>query len=345
MKKGKISVGIAGLGRSGWDIHALLLEALETKYEIAAVFDKDPARMREAQEKFGCESYHTYQALLKNKNVELVVVAMPSHLHAKYSIDAINAGKDVVCEKPMATTLKDADRMIATAKRKKRILSIFQNRRYSPDFRTVQKVINTGVLGRIVHVRMAWHGFGRRWDWQTLKKYGGGTLNNACPHAIDHALVIFGESRPKVFCLRDRTLTLGDADDHVKIILYGENAPTVEVEVTSACTYGQDSWLVMGTHGGLSGTSTSLKWKYFKPKDLPKRIVDERPTPDRSYNMETIPFIEKSWDIGNDKSPGQKGFYLDLYNTIRNGTPLVITSQSVRRQMLVMEQCRQMAPV
>lgn len=345
MAKDKIKVGIAGLGRSGWAIHARLLEPLKSKYKIAAVFDKDPARLKEAQDRFGCNTYSIYKGLLKNKDVELVIVAMPNHLHARYSIDALNVGKDVVCEKPMATILKDADRMIACARRKKRVLAIFQNKRYDPDFLTVRRVIESGVLGRIVHIRIVYHGFGRRWDWQTLKKFGGGTLNNTGLHPLDQALVLFGKGQPKIFCVRDRTLTLGDADDHVKVILYGKNAPTIEVEITSACAYPQETWLVMGTQGSLSGTFSSLRWKYFNPKRLPKRTVDERPTSDRSYNSETIPFTEKTWDAQKDKSPGEKGFYLDLYQTLRNEKPLTITPESARRQMWVLEQCRKMAPV
>jgi predicted dehydrogenase len=345
--KGKVRVGIAGLGRSGWAIHAKLLEPLGDKFVIVAVLDSNPARLKEAADKFGCRTYSTYEGLLADKDVELVVVAMPSHLHAGYTIQALKAGKHVVCEKPMATSVKDADRMIAAAKKARKTLTIFQNRRYARDFQAVRRVIESGVLGRVVHVRIAGHGFGRRWDWQTLKKFGGGTMSNTGPHPLDQALVLFGKKEPKVFCLRDRALTLGDADDHVKIILHGKGSPSIEVEYTAACPYPQDAWLVMGTQGGLSGSPEAIKWMSFDPKAIPVRTLTEEPTPDRSYNSDGLKqhCVEKTWTAKDDTGPGEAGFYLDLYDALRNGKPVQIKPEQVRRQLKVLDQCRKMAPV
>src|SRR5690606_32126756 len=112
----------------------------------------------------------------------LVVVALPSFLHMPASVDALGAGKHVVCEKPMATTLEEADRMIAAAHDTGRVLTIFQQRRYNPDFVKLRELIDSGLLGRIVQIRLTESRFSRRWDWQTLQKFGGGTLNNTGPH-------------------------------------------------------------------------------------------------------------------------------------------------------------------
>ncbi len=150
MSQDPIRVGIAGLGRSGWDIHARLLEPMGDQYQVVAVVDDDAERRAEAVERFGCQAYVQYQALLADPNVELVVVSLPSHLHMSASVEALSAGKHVVCEKPMATTLAEADRMIETARETGRILTIFQQRRYNPDFVKVREVIDSGVLGRIV---------------------------------------------------------------------------------------------------------------------------------------------------------------------------------------------------
>jgi predicted dehydrogenase len=342
--QGVIRTGIAGLGRSGWGIHMRLLDTVKDKFQIVAVFDKDPARLAEARQRYNCRTYETYEGLLQDAEVELMVVAMPNHLHATCSIQALNAGKHVVCEKPMAANVKDADKMIAAAKKNRRKLTVFQNLRYRPDFIKVREIIQSGVLGRIVHIRMAYHSFGRRWDWQTLKKYNGGSLNNTGPHPVDQALVLFGRKNPKVFCLREKTLTLGDAEDHVKVIIYGKKAPTVEIEIMSDCAYPQAHWLVMGTQGGLVGTPAALRWKYFNPADLPARTVDEQPTPDRGYNRENIPFKEESW-TPDPKAPGEYGFYPDVYAALREGKPVPIAPESTRLQVWVMDQCRKQAPI
>ena len=341
----KINVGIVGLGRSGWDIHSKLLEKLSDRYRVAAVCDADPLRRNEAERQFKSRSYETLPEFLKDSEVELAIIATPSHLHAANTIEALKAGRNVVCEKPMAGKLSDADLMIKTAKKTGKVLTVFHNRRYFPDFLKVREVINSGKLGRIVEIKMTWNGFGRRWDWQTLRKFGGGTLNNTCPHAIDQALHLFGDKEPEIYCHMEKTVALGDAEDHVKIIFRAKGAPMVDLEVSSACAYAGDSWLIMGTQGGLRGEFTKLQWKYFDPAKLPRRTVSEFPVADRSYNADNIPWQEESWDIDQDRSPGQAGFYVDLYETLKNNAPLAITPESARRVMWVIERCHKIAGI
>ena len=185
MSNQQIRVGIAGLGRSGWNIHAKLIEPLGDHYQIVAVADADEARQQEASERFGCQTYDDYDSLLADDNVELIVMALPNFLHAGLSLQALDAGKHVVCEKPMATSLADADRMVKAASQSDCVLAPFHNRRYNPDFQKIQEIIASGVLGRIVLINITESKFSRRWDWQTLKRFGGGTLNNNAAHHLD----------------------------------------------------------------------------------------------------------------------------------------------------------------
>jgi predicted dehydrogenase len=315
------------------------------QYSITAALDVDPSRRQEAQDAFGCRTYEELGGMLRDPEVELVVVALPSHLHARASIAALEAGKLVVCEKPMATSVADADRMIATAHDCGRLLTVFQNRRYSPDFTVVRDVLQSGVLGRIVLIHMTGSGFGRRWDWQTLKEYGGGSLNNNAVHPLDQALILMGEGTPQIFCHMERALTLGDAEDHVKLILRMDGAPMIDIEVSSVSAYERESWHVMGTHGGLVGTSAQLRWRFIDPAALPARAVDRRPTPDRSYNREELAWAEHRWSLDSYDGPGEAGFYADLFKTIRCGAPLAVTPESVRRVIWVLEECHRKSPV
>jgi predicted dehydrogenase len=341
-----IGVGIAGLGRSGWNIHARLLEPLAEQYRVVAVVDADAGRREEAVARFDCMAYTAYGDLLADPAVELVVMALPSHLHADLSIAALEAGKHVVCEKPMATSLADADRMVAASESHDTILTVFQNRRYDPHFNKVRELIASGILGRIVQIRITASNFGRRWDWQTLKEYGGGTLNNTGPHFIDQAMQLFGDGEPsQVFCHLDRTLTLGDADDHVKLVFKGQNTPTLDMEMSACCAYPSEFWNIMGTQGGLAGSAQELRWRVMDPDKLPPRTLDTAPTVDRSYNRDEIVWQEGTWSAAEYNGPGYEAFYLDLYKTIRQGAPLVITAQSVRKVIWIMEQCRRLSPV
>jgi predicted dehydrogenase len=274
------------------------------------------------------------------------VVAAPSHLHAEYTIAALRAGKHVVCEKPMATDLAAATAMAAVAEETGKLLTVFQNYRYRGDVAKVREVIASGVLGRIVLVRIAYHSFTRRWDWQTLQRYGGGSMNNTGPHVIDLGLLLFGDGEPQVTCVRDRVRTLGDADDHVLILLRGEQKPTVQIEITAACAFPQEQWLVMGTEGGLTGSGSALRWRSVEPGSLPERTLSTEPTPDRSYNRDPAVWVEHTWpQDGATESRGDAGFYLELYAAVRAGQPVPVPPEQILRQMRVLEECRRQAPL
>lgn len=340
-----VQVGIAGLGRSGWAIHAELLAPLTDNFQVAAVTDADPVRRQEAEDRFGARTYETFESLLEDDGIELVVVALPSFLHASATIAALEAGKNVVCEKPMAVTLEEADDMIETAKRTGKTLTVFQQRRYNPDFVKVREIINSGLLGRIVHIQITESRFTRRWDWQTLQKYGGGSLNNTGAHFMDQALQLFGPSEPDVFCRLDRTLTLGDADDHVQLLLSSDDAPTIGIEISSCDAFPPSSWRVLGTQGGLVGSTRRLTWRWIVPDELSPRTLDVKPTPDRSYNRDELPWHEDTWEMTGDIRDAYRGFYRDLYATLREGAPLQITPESVRRVMWLQETCHQLSPL
>ncbi|MBV9470911.1 MAG: Gfo/Idh/MocA family oxidoreductase [Abitibacteriaceae bacterium] len=344
-----IRVGIVGLGRSGWSIHQQTLKDLKDRYEIVAVADVLAARLEEAQDAHGYRTYSDLAQLVSDDEVELVVVATPNRFHASHALQALEAGKHVVCEKPFGFTVADVDAMIAASQKHGVVLQPFQQRRYEPDMRKVKEICESGLLGDITFIGIAWHGFKRRWDWQTSRAFGGGELYNNGPHLIDHALDLFGAAEPQVaWCELRRSLNSGDAEDEVRIILSGDNAPTVQVELTATTAFPQERWHVCGTSGGLRGDGDKLVWRWVDWSQMPPRPQDLQPTPDRSYNSEELKWQEASWerggqaDAGAGAAPAQQPvveLYHDLWRTIREGTPQVITPQSVRRRVAVLEEC------
>ena len=334
-----VQAGVAGLGRSGWNIHCRMMQTMPEQFNVAAVFDVDASRRHEAEQELGCATHDTYDALLADEACEMIVVALPSHLHAEFAVRALKAGRHVVVEKPMAVDTAEADAMIAAAKDAAGLLTVYQNRRYDPHYLKVREIVRSGVLGRIVEIKANQSSFGRRWDWQTLKRYGGGQLRNNGAHALDQLLDLVGDVELEIFSHLDLTLALGDAEDHVKLILTGKGAPLVDLEMAATCAYPQPRWLIMGTQGTLMGTPTSIEWKYYDPATLPPRELSEQPVPDRGYNSDEITFIEEAWELPKGASGGGDLFYADLFRTIREGAPLGITPESVRRQIAIIEEC------
>lgn len=348
MAQEPIRVGIAGLGRSGWDIMVSLLAPMTEKYKIAAVWSRNPDRQKEAREKLGCRIWSKWEDLVRDEDLEVIIVTTPNHMHASNTIEALDAGYHVVCEKPMATSLAEADAMIAAAKRTGRNLTIFQNSRYRPMFRKVKEVVESGVLGRIVMIKQYRHVFSRRWDWQTLKSFGGGMLNNYIAHSLDMVLELVDDDAPfEIFCKMDKVMTLGDAEDHVKLVLKAPGQPTIDLEASYCVAYGELEWQVWGTRGGLvQGSWNTLKWKWFDPKDLPPRELTAEPIPDRSYPSEEMPWKpEEIWTAPRYADQMHPDFYADLYETIRNGAPNPVTPESVRKRIAIFDKCHAMCPV
>lgn len=349
MPASPIRVGILGLGRSGHDIHLRNLAHVPDEYRVVAVSDPDAGRLAAVAAERGLRAHRDLAGLLGDTEVELVVVASPNGFHAFHAEQALEAGKHVLCEKPFGLGVADVDRLIAAAARNRRILQPFHQRRYEPDFRKVQEICASGILGRIEFVRICWHGFKRRWDWQTLTAMHGGELNNNGPHPLDHALELFGEGEPEVWCDLRRCLALGDAEDHVKIILRGPSRPTIEIELSSTIAYGQDRWLVCGNAGGLRGNADALAWKWVDWSAMPRRMADHASTPDRSYNSEALTWRQDTWQPAQSADGGGGGqpaaqpvldLYRGLHRAIRAGAAQEITPAQARRRIAIIERCR-----
>jgi scyllo-inositol 2-dehydrogenase (NADP+) len=345
-----LKVGIAGQGRSGYAIHARWLREAPGQYRIVAVADQLEERRAQASREFGCRVYDDYEKLVSDRDLDLFVNALPSHLHPQGTIAALEAGHPVVCEKPFAVTVEDADRVIAAARKSGKLLAPFQNSRFYPFFAEMQKVIQSGKLGQIVYIRSNWGGFSRRWDWQTRQEFWGGSLNNTGPHPMDQAIMLFGEGTPKVFCRMEcRNPFGGDADDFCLVVLYGRNAPTIEVMLSSYQAYPQgEMYNVSGTLGGLAGGPDGLKWKYFDPEKAPKQAMWRPWSENRNYCSEKLPWIEENWSAAPDADSFQdnsRAFYNNVYDALVKGAQLVVTPEQVRRQVAVIQECHRQSPL
>lgn len=173
-----LKAGIIGQGRSGRDIHGHLLRQIPEWYTIAAIADPLPERQERAEQEYGCSVYSNWEEMIESEELDLVVNASPSHQHFPLSLELLNRGFNVLCEKPLARSPEEVDRLIEAAENNGKVLAVFQQSRYQPAFVEIQRVIESGVLGRIVQIDFTLNGFNRRWDWQTLQRNNGGNLLN-----------------------------------------------------------------------------------------------------------------------------------------------------------------------
>ncbi len=337
-----ITVGVVGLGRAGWNIHVDRMRG-DRRFKITAVADLQPERRREAQEEFGCATFETIEQLLAEATCELVVIASQSVDHAPHTIAVLDSGRHVIVEKPMALDTAEATRMIEAAIGSGKILFPHQNYRYHQDIRHIQEVIASGILGRVFEVRIRVLKFSRRNDWQTLKKFGGGNLNNTCPHFIDAALLFLDSPIQRMFTDLQLTTDVGDADDHTKIILKGESGRVIDIEVSTSCAFTEPKWTVLGTAGTLRSDGKISQLKYFDPATLAPLEVDEAPPSGRAYgNGEVLPWQEESRP-STSNSTGD--FYDNVFAALRCDVAPDITPEQVREVIRVIETAHLENPV
>ncbi|MCZ7648502.1 MAG: Gfo/Idh/MocA family oxidoreductase [Planctomycetota bacterium] len=343
-----VKTAIAGLGRAGWNIHGRAIKQRQEQgkrdFDVVAVIDPLDERLKEAEATFpGCKGFKDWKTFLKEKNgAEFIVIATQSVAHGPMSIDALKAGLHVMTEKPMAMSVKEADKMIAAAKKAKRILTIHQNRRTDPDVHHLLHIFKSGILGKVFMIKQYSSHFARRNDWQTLRKFGGGTLNNTCPHTIDQLLLLLESPVKDVWGDLQACVTAGNAEDHVKVLIRGKNGRVIDMEVTSAYAFGQPGWQVMGTLGSLRQEGDEFVIKHLDPKKLKKLKADpSMAVPDRKYGV--IGGEQLEWQETRVKAKDPQfavNFYDRLYDSIRNKKKLFITPESVREQLRVIEMAR-----
>ncbi len=150
----KVRYGIIGAGAIAQRRHMPEAQA-NAKSLVAAIADPVKKRTEQLASEYGAEAYSDYKQMLKQADIDAVVVAGPNHLHAPMSTDALRAGKHVLCEKPMATTKADAKKMIRVAGEKRKYLMIGLNQRLMPAHVKAKAVLDSGSLGKPITFRTA----------------------------------------------------------------------------------------------------------------------------------------------------------------------------------------------
>ena len=335
-----IRYGIVGLGRAGWDIHVNDLRPRDDA-KIVAVADPLAERRDQAVAEFGCKAYPTLAKLLKQDDVEVVVIATPSVSHGPDTKKALAAGKHVVVEKPMAMSVAEADAMIAASEAAGRKLFVHQNYRFRQECVHLREVIASGILGRVYHIRLNLLSFVRRNDWQTLARNGGGVLNNTCPHFIDQIIHLMGGGRI-AHAMGDlqQIVSSGDVEDHVKALLRNENGCTADMEVSTAqnVSPAPPKWIISGTCGTLTsdGKQSTIRW--FDPNQVETLLTVDGAARDRRYgNADKLPWQEKTVPAeGSDKT----AFYDNVFGALRRGETMRVDPHSVREVIRVIAMIR-----
>lgn len=244
MKKvGLAIVGYGGMGR----VHAA--HALEhDSLELLGIYDIADEPCDQARAK-GLYVYPSFESVLADARVELITVAIPNHLHKDICIQAMRAGKHVVCEKPVALNHDQLQEMIDVARENNVVFTVDQNRRWDPDFLTVKHIYKKGILGHTFRIESRVHGSrGIPGDWRNRKAYGGGMILDWGVHLLDQLLQITKQKIRSVFATVSY-VTNEECDDGFTATVTFEDGLIAIVEVGTSNFIELPRWYILGENG------------------------------------------------------------------------------------------------
>lgn len=334
MRKQTFGVGLIGFGTAGRIFHAPLIKATPG-LELLAVVSSSAERVHETLPEV--EVLPKAAALFARQDIDLVVIASPNETHYPLAKAALAAGKHLVIDKPLTVSLSEARLLKAEADKAECMLSVFHNRRWDSDFRTLQALVEKGGVGRPVSLELRFDRFrptvAARWREQ--HKPGSGIWYDLGSHLLDQARTLFGMPRAILLDLmaaRDGA----EVDDEFHALLDYDGL-RVTLRASSLVAEPTPQQALHGTRGSFV--------KYGR--DPQENWLKEGRTPTRDWGIDPRPGQLTRAEEGADGSlvtsehPGLPGDYLAYYagivEALANGTPVPVSVEEGIEVMTLLE--------
>ena len=319
-----VGVGLVGYGAIA-QLHAASINAT-AGLEVRGVCDLSAERRALAQRELGVATHPNLDGILRDSDIGLVVVGTPPSAHADPVIAALHADKHAVCEKPFAITLDDVDRMIDTATARQRVLTVYQSRRWDPDYLALRQTVRSGTIGDAFYMESFIGGYSHPCDyWHSHEPISGGTIYDWGSHYFDWVLRLFDGPVTSVSAVAHKRVWHDVTNaDQVRVDLTFENGAQATFMQSDIAAALKPKWYVLGTRGAIVGD-----WQLregFPPADQPARLTVSRPA-DGGVNEERLALAPRD----------DQGFYGNLADHLAWDEPLAVRPEEARRTVAVME--------
>lgn len=333
-KHGVALIGFGGMGSR----HAELIATVDG-LDVVGVWDILPERLEDAR-KAGLRPYGSFGEAIADPAVDIVLIATPNHVHRDLAVAALDAGKNVICEKPVALDVSELQDMIAAGERNRRLFIVHQNRRWDEDYNMVRRLVAEKAIGPVYHVeRRVMGSRGIPGDWRKFKAYGGGMLFDWGIHVLDQLLDLFPGPIDSVQC--DLSFILGnDCDDGCRISLKYRDGLTAFVEVQTWNFFTLPNWYLCGSGGTavLDGFGRYGKIRHLDRFDRneAKPVVTSAgltktmaPREDDSVTESDVPFV--AMDVTD--------YYRNVMDVLDGTAEPIVKNAQVLRVMKLLEAC------
>ena len=335
----KTGVGLASYGMSGQVFHAPLLQ-MHPGFEILSIFER--SKSLSASRYSEAKIVRAYDELLSDDKIELVIVNTPDPLHYDMCRQALQAGKHVVVEKPFVQEPASGQELIDLAKRQGLLLSVFHNRRWDGDFLTIRKILEEGLIGRVVEYEAHFDRFRNiipRNTWKENPASGTGTLYNLGSHLIDQAIVLFG--KPDNVYADIRVLRDGGMIDDAFTLLLGYPDIKVTLKASYLIKEAGPRYYLHGTEGSYLKQGIDPQEEALKQGEWP--VGDDwGKEPESIWGMLNTEAGEKPFRGRYETLPGRYGdFYENIHRALLEGTEPIVTAEQANLVIRVIEAARE----
>jgi predicted dehydrogenase len=329
-----LRVGLIGFGLAGQAFHAPLITSVDGM-ELACVLER---RGSSAHEKYPqARIARSLDQLLEDQSIRLCVIATPNLTHFDLAELCLRAGRDVVVDKPFTVTPLEARELIRVADSHKRLLTVFQNRRWDGDFLTVRKLLAAGTLGRVVEYESNYDRFRPQLKpgaWRESEALGSGVLYDLGSHLFDQALSLFGTPQGVTGnVLRERDGARVDDAFDVRFHYRGLN---VTLRATMLAQASRPRFRLDGTAGSFVKTSFDPQEARLRNGEIP---ADPGWGEDPESDWGTLYLADGEPYKVKTENGDYRQFYVNVRDAILNGAPLAVTArdgwQSIRAIELV----------
>lgn len=308
-----IEVGLIGFGLAGRAFHAPVIRAVPGLH-LAAILQRSG---NEAAEKYpDVRIVRTLDDLLAMKEIQLIVIATPNETHYPLARQCLAVGRDVVVDKPFATTLEEARSLVDLAKSADRLLTVYQNRRFDGDFQALLQLVAAGTLGRVVRFETTYDRYRPQLKpgaWRESQRPGNGILFDIAPHLIDHALVLFGLPEAVTADVRiERENAV--ADDAFDITFHYPNNLRAVLRSSILAAAPRPRFVVLGTQGSFVKQSFDPQEMNLRRGHIPADTAWGA-EPEENWGVLTIPAGDA---FEHRRIPSASCDYRDYYANVRD---------------------------
>lgn len=336
MTKRTIGGAVIGYGGMG-NFHSEKMQTVDG-IELIGVYDIDP-KQNELAKSRGIHAYASREELLADPRIDLVTVATPNDVHKEIVIAALAAGKNVICEKPVAMNSAELDEMIAAADKYGKLFTVHQNRRWDEDYLTIKKIFDEKQLGNIYRIESRVHGSrGIPSGWREEKEHGGGMVLDWGVHLLDQMLTMMGDAKLLSLYATLTNITNDECDDGFTALAKFDNGVEWLAEVGTCNYIEMPRWYAFGDSGSVIIRNWDCEGEIAK---IYNRGEDDVPPIQAGAGLTRTmaPRNEKTvekFPVEKVKSDWAE-YYKNVIATLHGEAGIVVTHDQQRRLMKLLE--------